>query len=532
MVLDMLRNMSVIRQTTTGPSIGSNTRTFYSNGRKATRRSVRQQGGTRAASSTGGSTSQRRENVDPQTVIRQLRDLQSLSEEAFRLAIQTGPQGFRRGAQAAQAFLSVGREQVVKLQSGADGVDRPEVILRTLFERLGATYIKLGQFIASSPTIFPEEYVLEFQKCLDETPPVSFSVIRNIVEKELGVPLEDVFERVDSTPLATASIAQVHSAVLRGSGKDVVIKVLKPGVEDTLTTDLNFLYIASKALEIISPDISRASLSDIVGDIRSSMMDEVDFRKEAQHVEQFARYLDSNGLRGIATCPDIYKQYSTEKVMVMERLDGAPLVDLEAIRRTSQGDPELVLVNALNVWLGSLLGAESFHADVHAGNLLILPDGRVGFIDFGIVGKISQTTWRAVEALLLATTTGDYDTMAKALVTIGATDKEVDISRFSQDLRKLGESFEKIDTELIVSVEDGAAAATIAADNDAVNRFLIDIIRVGEENGVKFPREFALLIKQVLYFDRYTRLLAPTMKPFEDERITNLGGGGDVIVDI
>lgn len=532
-VLDMLRNMSVIRQTTTGPSIGSNTtRTFYSNGRKATRRSVRQQGGTRAASSTGGSTTQRRENVDPQTVIRQLRDLQSLSEEAFRLAIQSGPQGFRRGAQAAQAFLSVGREQVVKLQSGADGVDRPEVILRTLFERLGATYIKLGQFIASSPTIFPEEYVLEFQKCLDETPPVSFSVIRNIVEKELGVPLEDVFERVDSTPLATASIAQVHSAVLRGSGKDVVIKVLKPGVEDTLTTDLNFLYIASKALEIISPDISRASLSDIVGDIRSSMMDEVDFRKEAQHVEQFARYLDSNGLRGIATCPDIYKQYSTEKVMVMERLDGAPLVDLEAIRRTSQGDPELVLVNALNVWLGSLLGAESFHADVHAGNLLILPDGRVGFIDFGIVGRISQTTWRAVEALLLATTTGDYDTMAKALVTIGATDKEVDISRFSQDLRKLGESFEKIDTELIVSVEDGAAAATIAADNDAVNRFLIDIIRVGEENGVKFTREFALLIKQVLYFDRYTRLLAPTMKPFEDERITNLGGGGDVIVDI
>jgi len=311
-----------------------------------------------------------------------------------------------------------------------------------------------------------------------------------------------------------------------------VIKVLKPGVEDTLTTDLNFLYISSRALEIISPDVSRASLSDIVGDIRSSMMDEVDFRKEAQHVEQFARYLDSNGLRGIATCPDVYKQYSTKKVMVMERLDGAPLVDLEAIRRTSQGDPELVLVNALNVWLGSLLGAESFHADVHAGNLLILPDGRVGFIDFGIVGKISQATWRAVEALLLATTTGDYETMAKALVTIGATDKEVDISRFAQDLRKLGESFEKIDTELIVSVEDGAAAATIAADNDAVNRFLIDIIRVGEENGVKFPREFALLIKQVLYFDRYTRLLAPTMKIFEDERITNLGGGDGVIVDI
>jgi len=464
---------------------------------------------------------------DPAVLLRQLTELQKLSQEALQLAVQSGPQGVRRGMQAAQAFVSVAQTQVTKLSS-SNTADRPEVILRMLFERLGATYIKLGQFIASSPTIFPEEYVLEFQKCLDDSPPVDFAVIRGIVEKELGMALEDVFESVETTPLATASIAQVHAAVLRGSGKEVVIKVLKPGVEDTLTTDLNFLYIASRALEILSPDVSRASLADIVGDIRTSMLQEVDFRQEAQHVRHFAQYLDSTGLRGVATCPDLYTQYCTEKVMVMEKLHGAPLIDLEAIRRTAKGDPEAVLVNALNVWLGSLLGAETFHADVHAGNLLILPDGRVGFIDFGIVGKISQTTWRAVEALLRSTTTGDYDTMARALVTIGATkDKEVDIGKFARDLRTLGESLQQIDTELVVSVENGTAAATIAADNDAVNRFLIDIIRVGEENGVKFPREFALLIKQVLYFDRYTRLLAPNLDMTRDDRI-NLGAG-DVI---
>eukprot|EP00889_Picochlorum_renovo_P004355 jgi/Picre1/31385/NNA_006737.t1 len=338
-------------------------------------------------------------------------------------------------------------------------------------------------------------------------PPSAIYDIRKIIEKELGVPVEDIFESVDPEPLATASIAQVHAAVLRGSGKEVVIK----------------------SLEILSPDLSRISLADIVGDIRSSMMDEVDFRKEAMHVDQFARYLDKM-VSGDRHCPDLYKQYCTEKVMVMEKLNGAPLVDLEAIRQASNKvDSELVLVNALNVWLGSLLGAESFHADVHAGNLLILPDGRVGFIDFGIVGKISQTTWRAVEALLRATTTGDYVTMAKALVTIGAAEKEVDIDKFARDLKILAESLQQIDTEVIVSVEDGATAATIAADNEAVNRFLIDIVRVGEENGVKFPREFALLIKQVLYFDRYTRLLAPNMKPFEDQRI-NLSDGS--VIDV
>eukprot|EP00890_Picochlorum_soloecismus_P005600 jgi/Picsp_1/6040/NSC_03394-R1_aarf domain-containing protein kinase len=466
-------------------------------------------------------------SAEMETLFKQIGQLQQLAQEAVGLALKSGPQGIRRSAQAAEAFISVGREQLQLLQRN-QASDAPPVILRKLFEKLGSTYIKLGQFIASSPTIFPEEYVLEFQRCLDQTPPVAYSTIQKIIEKELGLPLEDVFETVDPVSLATASIAQVHSAVLRGSGQDVVIKVLKPGVEDTLVTDLNFLYIASRALEIFSPDLSRASLSDIVGDIRSSMMDEVDFRKEAQHIEQFASYLDSNGLRSIATCPTLYKQYCTEKVLVMERLNGAPLVDLEAIRNTARGDPELVLVNALNVWLGSLLGAESFHADVHAGNLLVLPDGRVAFIDFGIVGRISQTTWRAVEALLRATTTGDYQTMAKALVTIGAADREVNIDMFARDLEELAKRVEDIDADLVVSVGETSASASIAADNEAVNRFLIEIIRVGEANGVKFPREFALLIKQVLYFDRYTRLLAPTMKPFEDERI-NLSEG---VIDI
>jgi len=466
-------------------------------------------------------------SAEMETLFKQIGQLQQLAQEAVGLAFKSGPQGIRRSAQAAEAFISVGREQLQLLQRN-QASDAPPVILRKLFEKLGSTYIKLGQFIASSPTIFPEEYVLEFQKCLDQTPPVAYSTIQKIIEKELGLPLEDVFENIDPVPLATASIAQVHSAVLRGSGQDVVIKVLKPGVEDILVTDLNFLYIASRALEIFSPELSRASLSDIVGDIRSSMMDEVDFRKEAQHIEQFANYLDSNGLRSIATCPTLYNQYCTKKVIVMERLNGAPLVDLEAIRNTARGDPELVLVNALNVWLGSLLGAESFHADVHAGNLLILSDGRVAFIDFGIVGRISQTTWRAVEALLRATTTGDYKTMAKALVTIGAADREVNIDSFARDLEELAKSIEDIDADLVVSVGDNSASASLAADNEAVNRFLIDIIRVGEANGVKFPREFALLIKQVLYFDRYTRLLAPTMKPFEDERI-NLSEG---VIDI
>lgn len=189
----------------------------------------------------------------------------------------------------------------------------PEVLLRRLFEKLGATYIKLGQFIASSPTLFPPEYVLEFQKCLDKTDPVPWEGIKKIIEQELKQPLHTVFSSVNPIPLATASVAQVHCAVLRDSQKEVVLKVLKPGVEDILTTDLSFLLVATKILEFLNPELVRTSLVGIVSDIRSSMLDEVDFQKEARHIQQFATYLDNSGMRAGATCPYVYKQFSGKR---------------------------------------------------------------------------------------------------------------------------------------------------------------------------------------------------------------------------
>lgn len=488
--------------------------------------------------SAGRSTPFTTLQTDPSQILGRLQDLSVLLQEAGQLAIATGPRGFRRAAQAADAVVSLAREQATKLATpGTDisftALDPPAVILRRLFEKLGATYIKLGQFIASSPTLFPPELVTEFQKCLDQTEPVSFEKIRSIAEKDLGMALEDIFSSVDPLPLASASIAQVHTAVLRNSGKEVVIKVLKPGVEDVLTADLNFLYIATKLLEWAAPELARTSLAAIVGDIRESMLGEVDFRKEAQHLQEFSAFLDRSGFRAVATCPTVYKQYSSKKVLVMERLKGVALTDLDAIRSVVASrniEPEVVLINALNTWLASVVGCATFHADVHAGNLLVLSDGRVGFIDFGIVGSISQPTWQGVEALLRSTSTGDYDTMARALATIGATSGDIDYAAFAHDLERLFQSLQAIDADLVVAAGTGQVSAEVAADDVAVNRFLLELVRVGEERGIRFPREFALLLKQLLYFDRYNRLLAPQLKVFQDDRIDL--GGSKAIIDV
>lgn len=237
--------------------------------------------------------------------------LQELIQEASKVAMSSGVNGIRRSTQAAFAATSVISDYLSSRRKGEDLA--PPVLLRTLFERLGATYIKLGQFIASSPTLFPDDYVLEFQKCLDATEPVSFEFIQKRINEELGFPMESAFSKVDPTPLASASIAQVHAATLKSSNREVVIKVLKPGVETVLQTDLDFLYLASRLLELINPEVSRLSLSGIVGDIRRTITEEVNFKKEAEHIQHFQNYLQSTGLNTIAKAPFVYTQYSTKK---------------------------------------------------------------------------------------------------------------------------------------------------------------------------------------------------------------------------
>uniref|UniRef100_A0A0R0KZX1 ABC1 atypical kinase-like domain-containing protein n=1 Tax=Glycine max TaxID=3847 RepID=A0A0R0KZX1_SOYBN len=204
---------------------------------------------------------------------------------------------------------------------------------------------------------------------------VPFEEIESILRKELGKPLESVYEYIDPTPVASASIPQVHGARLKGSWEDVVIKVLKPGIEDILVADLNFVYVVARILEFLSPEISRTSLS---------MLEEVDFYKEAANIEAFRRYLETMGLTGNATAPKVYQYCSTKKVLTMQRLYGVPLTDLDSIS-SLVSNPETSLITALNVWFGSLLACKLFHADVHAGNLWLLHDGHIRFLNFGML---------------------------------------------------------------------------------------------------------------------------------------------------
>ncbi len=387
--------------------------------------------------------------------------------------------------------------------------DRPPTprLMRRTFERLGTTYIKLGQFIASSPSLFPAEYVDEFQHCLDNTPPMAFHRVRAVAEAELGRPLDEVFDWVDPRPLASASVAQVHAARLH-TGEEVVIKVQKPGVQDVLLTDFNFLYVAARVIELLAPGLSKSSISGVVEEIQKSMLEECDFLQEARNLDEFNAFLQASNNQ-LAIAPRPYHAYSTLRLLTMERFYGVPLTDLETIRQHSS-DPAQTLIAALNTWFSSLMLCDFFHADVHAGNLMVLRDGRIGFIDFGIVGRIDKNAWRAMFSFFEAISNADFRLMAESMAQIGMTRETVDVEQLAADIEKLYDRLVDIDPTTVMQ----------ASRNDReINRLLTDIVEIGENHGIRFPRSFALLVKQFLYFDRYVQILAPEMNIFDDDRL-------------
>ena len=381
--------------------------------------------------------------------------------------------------------------------------------LRELFESLGATYIKFGQFIASSPSIFPKEYVDEFQQLLDQTTPIPFRTIQRIIEDDLGQPLAEVYSEFDPQPLASASIAQVHAATLV-SGEDVVVKVQKPGVLAVITVDLHTLFVLVRLLEFMIPDVDRDAMTGIVAEMYQAMIDECDFIKEAGYLDGFREFLSTACIHTVVA-PETYHGASGSRVLTMERFYGCSLTDKEALNQLDT-DPAASLFEALNVWFASLMGCDFFHADLHSGNMLLLEDGRVGFIDFGMVGRVSSESWQAVFKLFTGLSEQNYPMIAQAMLAVGMTRDNINEVQLACNIEQVFKAMEEVDPEALFNA-DGRGAG------DGINEVINSLGEVARNHGIRFPRSFTLLLKQFLYFYRYVQFLAPGADLFNDDRV-------------
>jgi aarF domain-containing kinase len=270
--------------------------------------------------------------------------------------------------------------------------------IREAFDDLGATYLKLGQFVAASAALVGEDVAAEFRSCLDSAPAVPYVKVKETVEAELGKALDEVFETFDALPMAAASIAVVHRAVLK-DGTPVAVKVLRYGIEEVVATDLDtmepmFRFLARQGMAVA------AGLVQFVGGLRAQIAEELDLRNEAQAMSRFRELFKEAGL-DLLVVPEVFNYLSTRRVLVMELLDGAPADDLERIRDFGI-DPRPVMEQLLRSWYLGVVRDGVFHGDIHAGNLLMLPEGRLGVIDWGIVARLDPDTHHAYRRIVEA----------------------------------------------------------------------------------------------------------------------------------
>lgn len=375
-------------------------------------------------------------------------------------------------------------------------------LVRDAFMQMGVTYIKLGQFIASTPSIFPREYVMAFNDCLDKTPPVPYHHIQQVLKDELG---ERFFELdIDPVPIASASIAQVHKATLK-DGRVLALKVQKPDVSAVIATDLGVLHGAFWAMEKLVPSLKAVNLAPIMAEIKQRMLAETDFLAEARHIDEFLAFLKQTGNTAV-TAPSVYHDLSTKRLLVMDFLVGKSLVDDSLGLSDEKASHAMSVV--LDTWFLSVIMTGQFHADLHAGNLMMLDDGQVAFLDFGLVGQIDPKSLQACFTLVQSLQNQDHLAMANAMIDIGMTKGSgVNAQVLAQDLQKF---------------LDSVHAADPTKQTDGLNVMMMELGQIGKRHGIHFPKDFALLTKQLLYFDRFMLALDPQMELFDGERLQAL----------
>ncbi|WP_448875293.1 ABC1 kinase family protein [Desulfobulbus propionicus] len=316
------------------------------------------------------------------------------------------------------------REQIARLS-------RPER-LRLVFEELGPTFIKLGQLLSTRPDLIPADFLDELAKLQDDIPPFAVEEVQAIFREELGRSPEEIFHYFDAEPLAAASIGQVHRARL-DSGAEVVVKVQRPGIENVIAVDLEILAHIAELMEQYLEEVQGHQPMAIVHEFARSLSREIDFSIELANVQRFARQFENNPAIHV---PEVYPELSTDRLLVMEYVVGIKSSKIELLREQGY-DLCLIAERGANLVMEQIFVHGFFHADPHPGNVFILPDNVVCFIDFGQMGRLSLKDREDFTDLVLDLVAGNEQKIVSGVLKVTVQLGEVDRESLGQDLGNL-----------------------------------------------------------------------------------------------
>ena len=375
--------------------------------------------------------------------------------------------------------------RIVGVETKTSASDTPVAMrIRLALADLGPTFIKLGQVMSVRPDILPQAVLEEFATFQDNAPTVEYAAIRAQVEEELRAPLETVFDSFEEVAVASASIAQVHIAILK-DGREVAVKVQRPGIEKTLRSDLHILYTLARLIEgqISVPGLYTPV--EIVQEFETALSGELDFLQEARAATRFRA--NHQGVEGIAV-PVVHREFCTRRMLVMERMVGRKLNAIPS------GSPEgrAAMRKLIESWYLQLFEHGFFHGDPHPGNLMVKDDGTLVFLDFGLTGTLTGEMQDMMTSVFTGLVFKDAESVALAIYRAGATRERVDLKAFRGEVQRMMQKY------------DGASLAQLST-----NSSLTEFVEIATRYRIQLPREFAVIARATSIVDGIAKRLLP-----------------------
>ncbi len=356
-----------------------------------------------------------------------------------------------------------------------------------VFEELGPTFIKLGQILSTRKDQLPREYIVEFEKLQDKTAPLPFEKMDMVFEAEFGKTLEEAFDHIDKTPIASGSIGQVHAARLK-SGEEVVAKIRKPGIEHIINADIKILYFLANQIEKIVPKGGMFSPTGIIKEFEIVIRNELDFAMEGKNIERFQHNFHDNSK---VHFPKVYWAHSSLRVLVMEKITGIPIGNISALREKGC-DLKGIANNLFNLSLQQLFIDSFFHADPHPGNFIVMEDDVIGIIDCGMVGFMEDSFVNAFVDCFVGIFLKDYDLVVRGYMAVGTITEDIDLTAFKNELRNFAEHYMSISLNTI-----------------SINAILDDIIDIARKHKMKIPASMLFISKSLVAVEGTIRKLDP-----------------------
>ena len=359
--------------------------------------------------------------------------------------------------------------------------------LRLSFEELGPTFVKFGQLMASRPDLVPPEYMEEMSLLQDQVQTLDFKVIEQVLIDELGADWKKHFSSIEEKPLGSASIAQVHRAVLT-DGQKVVIKVQRPGIVNTINDDLNVLYFIAELVENYIPETRPFNPVGMIDEYFKTLELETNFVVEANNIRKFKENFKKEPQ---VLIPDVYFDLVTERVLVMQEMQGKRLSQDDALSQPGVDSAEIIKIG-FRAYLKMVFIDGFFHGDLHPGNFFVFTDNRIGLIDFGVVGRLNSKTQSAIVNMLLALSKEDYSRLAYEYVDLAPFSDEVNVDLFAKELQSL------------ISPYYG-----LTMKHMNIGKILMSSSSLAAQHGLSVPTELMLYFKSIVSIEGLGQKITP-----------------------